>query len=79
MYSSLILIIVLTEVFPAPPVLLYAYYSRLNFAMLGVATLKDVHREFYVWGVLKNICQKFAQVCVKMSRAALLPKGCYSP
>ena len=42
------LIIVLMEAFPAPPVLLYAYYSRLKSAVLEVAMLKDVPREFNV-------------------------------
>ena len=57
-----------TEAFLAPPVLFYAYYSPLNFAMLGVAMPKDVLREFYVWGVLKNFCQKFGQFCIKRIR-----------
>ena len=70
MHSSLILIIVFTEIFPAPPVLLYAYYSRLNFAMLGVDSLKDVPRQVCV-GRVQIFCKKFCQVCVKMIRAAL--------
>ena len=71
MHSLSILIIVFTEAFHAPPVLLYAYYSPLNFAMLGVAIFKDVPKEFYVWGVLKNFCQKSSQLCIKMVRVAL--------
>ena len=65
MHSSLILILVVTEIFPAPPVLLYAYYSRLNFAMLGVDSLK------FCVGRVQIFCKKFCQVCVKMLRAAL--------
>ena len=37
------------EGFPAPHVLLCSYYSCLNFAMLGVAMLKDVPREICIW------------------------------
>ena len=58
MHSILILVIVFTEAFHAPPVLLYASYLRLNFAMLGVAMLKNVPRHFYVGGVFKKLCQK---------------------
>ena len=71
MHSLSILIIAFTEAFPAPPVLLYAYYSRLNIAMLGVAMLKDVPREFCVWGVFKNICQKFGKLRIKLVEEAL--------
>ena len=62
-HSLSIVIVVFTEAFPAPPVLIHAHYSRLNFAMLGVAMLKDVPRQFYVWGMFKNFCQKFGQLC----------------
>ena len=47
MHSLSILKIVFTEAFLAPPVLLYDYYSGLNFAMLREAMLKDVPRGFY--------------------------------
>ena len=40
------MIFVFTKAFPAPPVLLYAYYSRFNFAMFAVAMLKDLPIEF---------------------------------
>ena len=60
---------VFTEAFPAPPVLIHAHYSRLNFDMLGVAMLKDVPWHF-VWQVFKNFCQKFGQLCVKITRVA---------
>ena len=50
-HSLLILVIVFTDAFPAPPVQLYAYYSHFNFAMLGVAMLKDMPRQFYVRSV----------------------------
>ena len=60
-----ILIIAFTEAFPAPPVLLYAYYSRPNFAMFGVAMLKDAPRELHIWKVFKNFSQKFGQLCIK--------------
>ena len=60
--------IVFTEAFPDPPVLLYAYYSRLNLAMLGVAMLINMPRKFYVWGVFKNVYQKFGQPCGKIAR-----------
>ena len=46
MHSLLILIIVFTKAFLDHPVLLYAYYSRFNFVMLGVAMLKDMRRHF---------------------------------
>ena len=62
MHSLLNLIIVFTLAFLPPPVLSYAYNSRRNFAMLGVAMLKDVPRQFYVWGEFKN----FYHVCVDM-------------
>ena len=76
MRSLSILIIVFTEAFPAPPVLLHTYYSRLNFTMLRDDMLKDVPRDFHVWGVFKNFCQKFSQLSIKMVRVALLSKGC---
>ena len=80
MHCLSIFIIVLVEAFHAPPVLLYAYQSRLNFAMLGVAMLKDVSTpqtqnlldsEFCLWGVFKNFCQIFGQLCIKLVRVAL--------
>ena len=64
------------EGFPAPPVLLYAYYCCLNFAMPGVAMLKDVSRGFYVWGAFKSFYQKFEQLYIKMFRVAVRPKEC---
>ena len=70
-HSSLILIIAFTEAFPAPPVPIHVHYSRLNFTMLGVAVLKNVPRQFYVWGVLNNACQKIGQLCIKMVKVAL--------
>ena len=72
-HSLSILINVFTEGFHDPPALLYAYYSRLNFAMLGIAMLKDVPRDFYAWGVFKNVCQKVGQLCGKMVRVAMWP------
>ena len=57
-----ILIIGFTEGFPAPPVLLYAYYSRLNFTMLGEAILKDVFKKYW---------QQFGHLCITMVRVAL--------
>ena len=38
-------------------------YARLNTAMLGVAMLEDVPREFYALGMFTNSSQKFGQVC----------------
>ena len=61
--------------FPAPPALLYAYHTHFSFTMLGVAMLKDVPRELYVCVVFKHFCQNFGQLCIKMVRIALLPKG----
>ena len=57
--------------FPASPVLIHAHCSRLNFAVLGVAMLKDGPWQFYVWGVFKKFCQKISEVCLGMVRAAL--------
>ena len=71
MHSSLILIIVFMKAFPAPPALIHAHYSHLNFIMLAVAMLKDVPRQFYLWEVFKNFCQQIGQLCVKMVRVAL--------
>ena len=65
MHSLSILIIVLTKAVPAPPALIYAYCSRLNFAMLRVAMLKGVPGEFSVLGVFENFCRKFGQFCIK--------------
>ena len=44
--SVSILIIVFTEAFPYPPILICAHCSHLNFAMLKVTMLKEVHRQF---------------------------------
>ena len=63
------------EAFLAPPVLLYAYHTHFSFTMLGVAMLKDMPREFYACVVFKHFCQNFGQLCIKMVRIALLPKG----
>ena len=60
MHFLLTLIIVLIIINPAPPVLLYAYYSRLNCAMLGVAMLQDVPRLFFVLGVFKTVAKNLA-------------------
>ena len=71
MHSFSVLIIVFSECFLAPLVLLYAYYSCLNFTLPGVAMLKDVPRGFYVWGAFKNFYQKFGQLDIKIFRVAV--------
>ena len=71
MYSLVLLIVVFTEAFPAPPILLYTYYSCLTFAMHGVTMLRDVPKQFFECGVFKNFCQKFGQVCETMVSVAL--------
>ena len=76
MHYISILITVFMKAVPAPPVMLYAYYSLVIFAMLRVAMLNDMPRKFYAWGVFKNFCQKFGQFCIEMVRVALSPKGC---
>ena len=45
MQSLSILITASTDAFPSPPVLIDTRYSHLNFAMLGVTMLRDVHRQ----------------------------------
>ena len=67
---SLFLTIVFTEAFPAPPVLLYGYYSCFNFVTLRVAMLKDMSRKFCVKGVSKNFPKIWTGLC-KMVRVAL--------
>ena len=60
MHSSLILIIVFMEAFPAHLVLIHAHFSCLKSAMLRVAMFKDVPRQFYVLGESKALYQKLA-------------------
>ena len=76
--SLSILVTVFMEAVPAP-VLLYAYYSRFNFAMLRVAMLKDMPRKFYAWGVFKNFCQKFGQFCIEMVKSTTVTERMLNP
>jgi len=58
------------EASPVPPASIHAHHSPFNFAIHGIAMLRDVHKQLYLWGVLKNFWHSLAN-SVKKGKEAL--------